>query len=303
MGTPDLTTYLWDVSNNVRPVKVCSLIVPDPGPIRFVSASTVSVKAHNILYTLNLKTRAMNVLARWPDPAGIAEYDTAPDGSVTAYAISDGKGGITFHVVKRGTDTLISSFPEAGFGGIARVEFSPSGKYFAVGATSATAVNKTSPVEVWTRDGNLVFSSPGTTWLTWAGSGDHLYFDDGAEIVRWDSGQRVTRVIEGSWSRPIASSDRQHIAYEVMNPGEPAPRIRVFDVTGATSTQLPGMGFRPVFLNDTTIHRSLAMDCPHACGHDDYFDYDLTTGSDVTSPFYYIFSTWPRGTPGRSGGG
>lgn len=302
LGT-DLTTYLWDVTSVAHPVSVCGLVVPDQGPIRFVTATKVSVSAHNALYELDIKTGVAQVLARWRDPQVIAAYDTTAGGATAAYAIFDGKDTVAFHLIHKGADSLITTFPELGFGGSTRVEFSPSGKYFALGATGASANSKTAPVEVRTLDGRLKFTSRGTAWFTWAGSGDQLYFENGTSIVRWDGGPAVTQVIDGSWSRPNASPDRRHVAYEIWIPSEYAPqpreaRTRVLDVATGTWIELPGKGAAPVFLTDTVIHHQRWRDCAGVCDPE-YLDYDLAAGSDTNSSVYYVFSTWPRGTPSR----
>jgi len=131
----DLTTFVRDVTDRRQPTNVCSVQVPDPGPIRFVTATIVSVLGHNSLYELDTQTGKEKVLTSWPDPSGIIEYDTTADGAEAAYALFDGKDTISFHLVQNGADKTLSTFPGYGCCGTARVEFSPSGKYLALGAT------------------------------------------------------------------------------------------------------------------------------------------------------------------------
>jgi hypothetical protein len=307
------TTYLWDVTDAARPVSVCRLDVPDPGPIRFVTATKVSVDAHNMLYELDIKTWSMQVLATWSDPSGIIEYDTTADGATAAYALWNGGDKVAFHLVSKGMDSVVMTATDIGCCGTARVEFSPSGKYLAWGGSPGNG--KTAPVEVRTVDGTLVFTAQGTAWFTWAGSGDHLYFDDGTSIVRWDGGPTTNRVIDGTWAHPNAPADRMHIAFDVYVTNTPA--VRVLDVLSGTWTQLPGMNSDPLFLTDRIFtHKhyrdpalppvaSAALPCNGPCAEGgcptDWCTYDLGDRTDVRSSFYYNFSTWPRSTPARSG--
>ncbi len=300
------TVYIRDVTDVIHPANICGFANLGAPP-RFVTATTVSVATQFALYELDLKMRTRLPIADLPSssdphPPEIVEYDVSADGMTAAYAVWNERDAFTFHIVQGGIDKVLAtvSYPPSVSRWGARVEFSPSGTYLALGASGGSGTSESAPVQVRTLDGRLVFSAAGTASLTWAGSGDHLYFDSGTGIRRWDGGTTTASVISGSWIRSNASPDRLHIAYDNFA----AMTTQVLDVQSGARISL-GLSGDPVFLTSRLILHTHFERCPTCVGGPGPFKteeriYDLSDGTDVKSSLASVFSTWPRGTPART---
>jgi len=174
----DATNYVRDVTDIAHPINICAF--PDLGGApRFVTPTTLSFTTLYGLYEFDLKSGKLSAIVELAKDSGggtIVEHDISADGSSVAYVVYNGdvaKGRLTFHMVRAGTDKVLGTLPlEFATYPRARVEFSPSGKYLALGGSYWSGAGESLPVQVRTLGGGLVFSAQGSESLTW-GSGDH----------------------------------------------------------------------------------------------------------------------------------
>jgi hypothetical protein len=307
--------FVRDMTNVAHPAKVCGLDVRSRVSVpRFLTATALAVPTSDGLYELDLLSGESRMLAAWAIPPsmdccpGLTEYDVATNGTTVAYVVVEETPTThpnsttwittaTLHVASGGVDrVLVALTINLGIGlGDAKVEFSPSGKYVALGLTGSSGDGTMAPVQVRALDGRLVFASTGTAMLTWAGTGDHLFYDSGAGIRRWDGGQTSTEVLSETWRVPNASADRRYIAYDGANlSSQPTyAHTGILNVATGASTDIPGPGHGPVFLTPNLIfhYRTLAE------GGMDFRVYNKADGTDSPTSVSVVFSAWPRGTP------
>jgi hypothetical protein len=288
---------LRDVTDLRHPLNLCSFGDRFQGPVRFVTPTLLSVGATDVLYEFDLITHTVTLLATAPQGSEILDHDTSSDGRTAAYELWDEKSSYQLHIVQSGVDTVQSTIQISSHdGGPSHVEFSPSGRYVAFGAPPSSGTASTASVQVRDVAGHLVFWSKGTSELTWAGSGDHLYFDDGSSVKRWDGGSAVVTVMPGNWVNPHASPDRLHVAYDNF-------RTRtswVLSPTGGAQISL-GLSAQPIFLTNTLVFHDHFDPCPSCLGGPGPYKistrlFDLTDRTDDLSALNAVFSTWPRGT-------
>jgi photosystem II stability/assembly factor-like uncharacterized protein len=287
----DITNYIRDVTDIAHPVNVCSF--PNLGGTpRFVTATKLSTSTMFGIHEFDTGTGKITSLVELPRTSdAVFEYDISADGSSVAYATYNqdaAKGRLTFHLVRSGTDRVLGDLPiEFATFPRLRIEFSPSGKYFAFGASSFGA-DEFLPLQVRTLDGGLAFSATGYDAMSW-GSGDQLYFDTNDGVHRWNGGSEAPLVITTHWFNPSASPDWQHIAYDVY--GE----THLLDVQSGVRLNL-GLSSTPIFLTDQLIlHTHYMPNGPYRPTPEQRI-YDLSERSDVKSALATVFSTWPRGT-------
>ena len=312
---PLTTTFIRDITDVRHPINVCSL--NEPGNFRFVSATTVSVGARDrldetlaSLDVLDLRTGKRRTLVSWsqalihvpPENSAysanlMGAYDISADGLSVAYAMitgPPGTGGIykaaVFHLSVNGSDRMLATVPPPVNGGEMQVEFAPSGKYVAFGMLGLTGTKAGAPVQVWSLDGRLIFSSTGSNSITW-GAGDQLYFDDGTNLMRWSPSGSSSLILAGRWSNPSMSTDRHYVAYCCGANST----IAVVNTASGVVTRLPGANTEPAFLTPTLMFHRYS---PHpVIGNGEARVYDVADGTDVASPIDHVFGTWPRATP------
>jgi hypothetical protein len=307
--------FVRDMANVAHPENVCGLDVRSRVSVpRFLTATTLTVPAPDGLYELDLSSGKSRLLAAWTiRPSmeccpGLTEYDVAADAMSVAYVVVEEiptthptsttwVTNATFHIASAGSDRVLGAVTvDRGIGlGEDRVEFSPSGKYVALGLTGSSGDGTMAAVQVRALDGQLVFASAGTAALTWAGSGDHLFYDSGAGIRRWDGGQTSTEVLPETWVLPNASSDRRYIAYVGAHLSSllTSEHTAILNVATGTSSDIPGPSHGPVFLTPNLIfhYRTLAD------GGTDFWVYNMADGTDTPTSVFVVFSAWPRGAP------
>jgi hypothetical protein len=307
--------FVRDMTNVAHPENVCGLDVRSRVSVpRFLTATTLTVPSSDGLYELDLSTGKSRLLAAWTIPPsmgccpGLTEYDVATNATSVAYVVVDSiptthptsttwVTTATFHIASAGVDRVLGAMTmnRSISLGEARVEFSPSGKFVALGLTGSAGDGTMAPVQVRALDGQLVFASAGTAMLTWAGSGDHLFYDSGAGIRRWDGGQKSTEVLSETWRVPNASADRRYIAYDGTHLSSQltSAHTAILNVATGTSTDIPGPSHGPVFLTPNLIfhYRTLAE------GGMDFWVYNMADGTDSPTSVFVVFSAWPRGGP------
>jgi Tol biopolymer transport system component len=257
----------------------------------------VSVWALGNIYTLDLDSGARQSYVTYSHNDGpVASYDWSPDRSVIAYSRAS-PGAEAFHMVHNGQDVVIATVPGGSAGiGQSRVEFSPSGRYIAMGSTGATGGGETAAVQVRTLDGRLVHWSPGGAAIIWAGIGDVLYYDDGAGVARWTAEQSLpTKVLRYPWTMPSASADRRLIAFTQVQ------YVEVMDTSsGAIKTASEPGWPAAAFVTRHSLHFTQSRLCPaspYPCGPSSQYWWDVDDDVLSESLIQHVFATWPAATP------
>jgi hypothetical protein len=271
--------------------------------------------------SIDLRNGAQTQVFTYNGGEPVLSIDWSFDQNQYAYAqMTADNHAMSFHLVTRGVDAGISTFTlptGAGTSDVA-VEFSPDGRYIALGAP-ANASGPQAQVQVRSLDGSLVFSSAGAGGMTWAGESTKLYFQGATNIETWDSVAGVSSLSEKSWLWPTRSSDGRWVAYVTSDYAQ----LRLIDTRSSADILVGQLGNTSVeWLTSTVLRFDALVNCSTSpalgtpvanCATDPsitcvYPDagcsrsvtYNVLDGSQSKSELSRVDGTWPRGSPNQS---
>jgi hypothetical protein len=287
-----------DVQDPDHGVTLCPL--PGGSP-RFITATLVGLLNTGDIFTLDLVSGARSqVLTYVHNDGPVVAWDWSPDKQSFAYArINFDAHAADFHLIRAGTDRLITTLttPNGGGVGTVRVEYSRDGNFVAFGVFGTVASGEQSSVQIRQSDGSLLFGSAGTALFVWGGPGNTLYFDDGASIQTWTAadGRQPTSIRR--WVDPVSSPDSKLLAFQDAYQGD----VSVMD-TGTRQIQKLSRSYNgPRWVTSRLLKLEVVTSCPSpgimgACAFRPTI-HDVATGSSSPSRLGYVFASWPRGTP------
>jgi hypothetical protein len=276
-----------------------------PGAPRFVSATKVALWSPGDIWILDLVSGSSTQLLSYVHNDGpVVTLDWSTSGELFAYGreTSDGQS-IVFHLLDAGVDRVLATVTGKPIGvGAARIEFSPDDQYVAFGVAGSVSTGDGAAVQVRRPDGTLVFSSGGTSQLTWAGEAPKLYFQGTSAVETWDPAHGPQTTPVSSWLFPIRSPGGRWLAY-----GAPAAypgKTEVMDTRDGTQRSIP-TAQEVAWVTSSLIRYTDFVSCqtpgpgeggPPKCITQEVI-YDMSDGTKSATGLGHVFGTWPKSSP------